>query len=108
MPTTAQAIGLRLKQEREATGKSQTEFASIAGTTKKSQIDYEQGKRQPKSMYFSAIFEANLGIDIYYIITGQPGPTLETQPTIDHVLKYLPEPERSAIKTIIESISANN
>lgn len=64
------SIGKRLKAERERLGYSQPAFAEIAGTTKKSQIDYEKDSTQPKAGYLEAI--AGVGADVAYIITGIP------------------------------------
>lgn len=62
-------IGIRLKEERERLGFSQTAFAGVGNTTKKSQIDYEKDLTHPKSIYLSAI--AKLGADVLYIVTGE-------------------------------------
>ncbi|MCE6957146.1 peptidase S24, partial [Acinetobacter baumannii] len=61
-------IGARLKEERERLGYTQPVFAELAGTTKKSQIDYEKDLTQPKAGYLAAI--AEVGADIGYIVTG--------------------------------------
>lgn len=61
-------IGLRLKEERERLGFTQTAFAELASTTKKSQIDYEKDITQPKAGYLADI--AQVGADVLYIITG--------------------------------------
>lgn len=62
-------IGQRLREERERLGFTQPSFAEIAGTTKKSQIDYEKDLTQPKANYLASIAEA--GADVNYIITGK-------------------------------------
>lgn len=62
-------IGDRLREERERLGFSQPAFAALAGTTKKSQIDYEKGQTFPKANYLEVI--AAEGADIQYIITGR-------------------------------------
>lgn len=61
-------IGQRLREERERLGYTQPAFAELAGTTKKSQIDYEKDLTQPKAGYLASISSA--GADIHYIITG--------------------------------------
>jgi transcriptional regulator with XRE-family HTH domain len=61
-------IGKRLKEERDRLGFSQPAFSSIAGTTKKSQIDYEKDITQPKAGYLAAV--AAVGVDVAYVITG--------------------------------------
>ncbi|WP_028489009.1 helix-turn-helix domain-containing protein [Thiothrix lacustris] len=61
-------FGDRLREERERLGATQPVLAEMAGTTKKSQIDYEKNSAQPKSGYLAAIAQA--GADVQYILTG--------------------------------------
>ncbi|HTF98655.1 MAG TPA: helix-turn-helix transcriptional regulator [Cellvibrio sp.] len=61
-------IGDRLREERERLGFSQSAFAGLAETTKKSQIDYEKGITFPKANYLEVI--AKVGADIQFIVTG--------------------------------------
>lgn len=61
--------GERLREERERLGFNQTDFAAIGGLTKLTQLNYEQNKRAPDSVYLAAIAKA--GADVQYIITGQ-------------------------------------
>ena len=61
-------IGKRLREERERLGYSQTDFAAIGGVGRKSQFNYEEGERQPDSLYLVAIHQA--GADVQYILTG--------------------------------------
>ncbi|TCS70739.1 hypothetical protein EDC61_11466 [Sulfuritortus calidifontis] len=58
----------RLRQERERLGLSQTDFASIGGASKGSQILYEKGK-PPTADYLANIAAA--GADVIYILTGR-------------------------------------
>jgi len=62
-------IGQRLKEERERLNLSQTSMADAAGTTKKTQIDYETDRTPPKATYLAAV--ATYGVDIAYVVTGQ-------------------------------------
>lgn len=48
---------------------SQTEFAQCAGTTKKSQIEYEKERLPAFATYLETIAEA--GVDVQYVLTGQ-------------------------------------
>lgn len=48
---------------------NQPDFAALASTTKKSQVDYEKGNTFPNAAYLAAI--ANAGADVQYIITGR-------------------------------------
>ncbi|NMM75364.1 hypothetical protein B2J88_20155 [Rhodococcus sp. SRB_17] len=75
------SIGERLKEEREAMGKTQSDFAAIAseagvpGATRQSQAKYEKGLASPSAAYLSAI--ALQGVDVRYVLTGdREGPTL--------------------------------
>ena len=61
-------IGNRLKDERERVRLSQTAIAELAGTTKKTQIDYELNRTPPKASYLAKI--ASLGVDVGYVVTG--------------------------------------
>lgn len=62
-------IGHRLKEERERLNLSQTSMADAAGTTKKTQIDYETDRTPPKATYLAAV--APYGVDVAYVVTGQ-------------------------------------
>ena len=77
-------IGDRLKEERERLHLSQTSLAESAGTTKKTQIDYEKNNTPPKANYLAVI--ATYGIDVAYVITGQ---RLENSATTPVELSYL-------------------
>ncbi|AHL34748.1 Cro/Cl family transcriptional regulator [Pseudomonas brassicacearum] len=59
----------RLRSERTRLGLNQTDFAALAGVTKKTQMLYEADERVPDANYLAAIAEA--GADTYFIITGQ-------------------------------------
>lgn len=61
-------IGARLKEERDRLKLSQTALAEAAGTTKKTQIDYEKDNTQPKAVYLAKA--AEMGVDVAYVITG--------------------------------------
>ncbi|HLD67833.1 MAG TPA: helix-turn-helix transcriptional regulator [Pseudomonas sp.] len=62
-------IGERLREERERLGKSQAEFAEVAGVTRKTLFGYESGVRTPDA---GALASWGLvGIDVLYVVTGQ-------------------------------------
>jgi transcriptional regulator with XRE-family HTH domain len=63
------AIGQRLKEQREGLALSQEAFAHIAGVGKRAQINYEQGLRMPDAEYLHAVAEA--GCDVLYVVTGR-------------------------------------
>lgn len=59
----------RLKEERERLGLTQQELADRMGVSRKTQINYESGLREPDASYLSA-FSA-LGGDVLFVLTGQ-------------------------------------
>ncbi|PTT40214.1 transcriptional regulator [Acidovorax sp. HMWF018] len=69
------SIGERLREEREAMGKTQSDFAGIAaaagvpGATRQSQAKYEKGLASPSAAYLSAV--ALQGVDVRYVLTGE-------------------------------------
>ena len=68
-----------MRAERERLGLSQSDFGAAAGgVDRKSQFNYECGKRSPDADYLAAA--AALGVDVRYVITGlrdyQPPPAL--------------------------------
>jgi transcriptional regulator with XRE-family HTH domain len=67
-------IGSRLRQERERLGLSQKVFGEIGGVEANAQGKYENGGRAPKADYLSRVAEK--GVDILYVLTGKPTPTL--------------------------------
>jgi transcriptional regulator with XRE-family HTH domain len=64
------SFSLRLKQERRRLRMSQTEFAALGGVQTQAQLHYEKGSRRPNSDYLIAI--ATGGVDVHYLLTGQP------------------------------------
>ncbi|MGD9887877.1 MAG: helix-turn-helix domain-containing protein [Halothiobacillaceae bacterium] len=64
----------RLREERVRMGLSQAAFAERAGTTGRSQRNYESGERFPDSNYLEAL--AKIGVDVLYILTGRREPEM--------------------------------
>lgn len=62
-------ISKRLLEERKRLKMNQTDFAEKAGTTKKSQIEYEKERLPAFATYLAAI--AAVGVDVQYVLTGQ-------------------------------------
>ena len=75
-------IGTRLRGERERLGRTQDDFAAIAGIGKRALIHYEKGERSPDANLLAAIAAA--GADVLYILTGQrqPPPTPQAAPAL--------------------------
>jgi len=64
------SLGERLKAERLRLGYSQTDFAELAGASKRSQIGWEQGRSAPDANVL-AVWAAE-GMDVGYVVTGVP------------------------------------
>ena len=64
-------IGKRLREERTRLGYSQPDFASLIGSTKKTQIEWEADRTSPTAVQLSAL--SNVGADVLYILTGERG-----------------------------------
>lgn len=62
------SFGQRLRAERKRLGLSQTDFAAVAGVTKKTQMLYEADERVPDANYLAAIFKSSA--DVNFILTG--------------------------------------
>jgi len=62
------SIGERLRAERERLRLNQSDFAEAAGTTRKSQFNYETDERRPDADYLAAA--AGLGVDVLFVLTG--------------------------------------
>ena len=95
----------RLKEERERLGFTQPDFAELAGTTKKTVIDYEKGKSSPKASYLEAI--AAVGADVNYIVNGvrsdvsEPGAGYQLRPDqmeLLTIIEHCSDEDKKAIK----------
>lgn len=61
-------IGERLREERERLGENQTDFAALAGVTRKTLFGYETAERSPPAEALAAWAEH--GLDVCYVVTG--------------------------------------
>lgn len=91
------AIGARLREERNRLGYTQPEFAAFTESSKMSQVRYESGDRSPDSKYLAAISE--VGADVLYILTGERRSGLPSPQA-----NQLPERLRERLTTAIEAI----
>ncbi|WP_304350095.1 helix-turn-helix domain-containing protein [Comamonas testosteroni] len=85
------SIGDRLREERDALGKTQSDLAALAasmgvpGATRQSQAKYEKGLASPSAAYMAAM--ATAGIDVLYVLTGQrDGAATQTVDPAEQVL----------------------
>ncbi|MEP7221542.1 MAG: hypothetical protein ABI673_02615 [Novosphingobium sp.] len=67
-------IGARLREERSRLGRSQTDFATLAGVKKGTQISWEKDASSPTAQALTAFADA--GADVLYIVTGQRFPQI--------------------------------
>lgn len=73
--TIPDGFGLRLREERERLGLSQTALATAGGVKRLAQGQYEKGLSSPSVRYLAAI--ASMGIDVQYALFGhRPGGSL--------------------------------
>ncbi len=70
--------GERLKEERERLGVNQSEFAALAGATRKTLFNWESGTAFPNSAVLGVLAEH--GLDVLYVVTGQRS---NAQPAVD-------------------------
>lgn len=103
------SIGDRLREEREALGKTQSDMAAVAasmdvpGATRQSQAKYEKGLASPSAAYMAAV--ATAGIDVLYVLTGQRDgkgiPKLDAaeQVLLDSYRRCKPEARQNLIQT---------
>ncbi len=63
---------VRLKEERNRLGLTQTAFGALAGVSKDAQLNYERGVRVPDAAYLAQIAAA--GVDVLYLLTGRRTP----------------------------------
>ena len=99
-------IGARLAEERARLGRSQAEFAALAGLSDRAQRLYEKGERHPDTAYLAAIAAA--GADVLYVVTGERSAPVGPQallPEGDRILldnfHAAPPEVRAGIKTTL-------
>ena len=61
-------IGDRLREERERLGLNQPDFASTAGVSRRTLIDWEKNATSPNAVQLFALNK--IGVDVSYVITG--------------------------------------
>lgn len=104
------SIGGRLRAERERLELSQSQLAELAGTTRKTQFNYETDARRPDADYLAAIAAA--GADVNYILTGKrggPSPvvlTAEEQTLLDYFRDASKEARRGALGALLGAAGA--
>lgn len=87
------AFSDRLREERERLGLTQEEFAGLAGTTRRSQSNYELGERVPDAEYLMRLVDRD--VDVAYLITGRR--VLGDAARVDAELAQLDGVDRAAL-----------
>ena len=62
------SAGGRLQEERKRLGLNQTDFGTIGGVSRRTQMSYETNSSSPDIKYWESI--SRIGADIQYILTG--------------------------------------
>ena len=86
--TTSSEFAQALRIERLRRNLSQTEFGSLGGVSKTSQVSYEAGTSFPDVNYLKNLHMA--GIDIYKLITGH-SPRIENWEVVTSILLLIEE-----------------
>lgn len=96
--------GERLKEERERLGANQSEFAALAGATRKTLFNWESGTAFPNSSVLETL--AKHGLDVLYVVTGQrsnaqPAADAAEQVLLDSYRRCKPEAKQHLIQTAV-------
>ncbi|MDZ7862430.1 helix-turn-helix transcriptional regulator [Acidovorax sp.] len=100
-------VGDRLRAERERLGLTQPAFAEIAGSKKRTLIDWEKGVSSPTAVQLAAL--ANVGVDVLYVVTGTVAPGKldpEEQTMLGYFRAASPEVRRAALGALIGATPA--
>jgi len=71
-------VGERLVEERKRLAKTVAGMAEECSVSKQAQINFEKGRQLPGGAYLIAA--AALGVDIAYVLTGQPNSSVRRTP----------------------------
>lgn len=101
--------GERLREEREKTGKSQTDFGKAAGVSRGTQKAYELETSSPDIRYLCALQE--LQVDVHYVLTGtrvavDPGALSEREAALLGHFRQLPDGEQTNLVRLASALAA--
>lgn len=101
--------GVRLREEREKTGKSQTDFGKAAGVSRGTQKAYELEISSPDIRYLCAL--QDLQVDVHYVLTGarvsaDPGTLSEREVAFLGYFRQLPEGEQINLVRMASALAA--
>ena len=105
----AAGAGERLREEREKTGRSQTDFGKAAGVSRGTQKAYELESSSPDLRYFCAL--QDLGVDVHYVLTGSrvasdPGALSEHEAALINFFRNLPTDEQMSLVRTASALAA--
>lgn len=87
-------LGARIKEERQRLGLNQTEFAALAGASRRAMVNWEADGAAPLTT--ALIAWANAGVDALYILTGKR--TRDGSPDEDYLEAEIDEIERNLLE----------
>lgn len=97
-----EAIGQRLREERKRAGLTLPDFGQVGGVQKNAQLAYEAGERTPDAGYLAQV-EAELGVDVLFVLTGRRERKLDALSTRERELldrfTQLPEKHKEHVET---------
>lgn len=101
-------ISVRLKEERTRLKLSQTDLGAVGGVGKTTQINYEKGAGSPDATYLAAV--ADIGVDIFYVVTGHRLPVSEQALAIEELemvqhVRALDEEDKGAVKRLLRAFN---
>ncbi|MDT3723195.1 helix-turn-helix transcriptional regulator [Pseudomonas oryzihabitans] len=102
-------IGSRLREERLRLGPNQTDFGASLDVGKNTQYAYEKGERAPDLLYL--LKAKRMGVDIWYVMTGDRMPAAESTLTPDEheVITYfrgMSEKSKDAARRVVFGLAA--
>ena len=105
----AAGAGERLREEREKTGQSQTDFGKAAGVSRGTQKAYELQTSSPDIRYLCAVQE--MGVDVHYVLTGfrvsaDPGALSEREAAMLGFFRQLPDGEQANLVRTASALAA--
>ncbi|MGF6590723.1 helix-turn-helix domain-containing protein [Pseudomonas sp. 2835] len=104
----SEEIGARLQSERKRLNLNQEQFAGIVGVSKRTLASYEAGTREPGALLLN--LAACAGVDVLFVITGQPLPVSERELSVDEIemvnhVRELGEEDKGAVRRLLMAFS---
>nr|WP_241091898.1 helix-turn-helix transcriptional regulator [Pseudomonas viridiflava] len=104
----AEGVGIRLREERERLGLSQTEFGTLVGVSRGTQKNYELGTALGAlDLKYIMALESN-GVDAGYVLTAQRshGQGLTTdESSILEQYRSIPDADQKALRRFLKAMA---